>query len=169
MTNRWPTLWATALLATTSMPGATSADPSQVMQAWRTRDGWLTELRQHTSGARVCVSGKDFRGAHPFGISLLRSGRIALVTVVDQLQPPATGDEMEFSAGGRKLGRFAAISQGPAFATAEGESQRAWQLISGLEPGTLSIAVAGREYQADLAGIVEARAQLQSCEAEAAR
>jgi len=125
VTNRWPMLWAAALLATASMPGATLADPSQVMQAWRTRDGWLTELRQYANGARVCVSGKNFRGAHPFGISLLRNGRVALVTVVDQLQPSALASDMEFSAEGRTLGRFAAISQGPAFATAEGESQRA--------------------------------------------
>lgn len=157
------------LVAAICLPHAGSADTSQVLQAWRTNGGWLTELRQHTDGARVCTAGKAFTDPHRFGLSIVRSGPVTLITLVDQAQPPSSGGEMRFSADGRLLGSLPVIAEGPALATSEADSQRAWHLFSSLEAQPVSIAAAGREYQADLAGIGNARAQLEFCELQSKR
>lgn len=156
-----------ALASGASLPGTATADPSSVVQTWRTGDGWLTELRQHTNGARVCVTGKGFKVGHPFGISIVRSGEVTLITVVDEKQPPKKGGEMTFSSADNSFGAFPVIAEGPAYATSEGDSRRVRQMIAGLRPGPLFIAIAERKYQADLAGIDEARVQLATCESQA--
>jgi len=51
--------------AWTIVPQIALADTSQVIKSWRTDAGWLTELRQHTDGARVCATGKAFKEADP--------------------------------------------------------------------------------------------------------
>lgn len=158
-----------AAAAAVCLPLAASADTSQVMQAWRTSDGWLTELRQHANGARVCTTGKAFRAPTPFGLSIVRSGPVTLITLVDEQQRPTSGGEMRFSSGGRLVGSLPALVEGPALATTENDSQRTWQLISNLEPQPVSIAVGGREYQGDFAGIGNARAQLDICQSQATR
>ena len=38
-------------------PLAASA-AGELVQSWRTDDGWLTELRVHPNGAKVCSTGK---------------------------------------------------------------------------------------------------------------
>jgi hypothetical protein len=150
------------------LSSAAVADPSQVVKSWRTDAGWLTELRQHTDGARVCATGKAFKEGHPFGLSIVKSGGVTLITLVDEGQPPNHGGEMKLSADGEALGRLSVTPAGPAFATTEGESDKTWTLISALPPQMLSIDVDGRRYQADLMGIDQARDQLKVCEQQAA-
>ena len=144
------------------------ADGSLVIQSWRTDAGWLTELRQHSDGARVCTTGKAFKDGHPFGISIVKSGQITLVTLVDEIQPPSRGGMMQLSSSGQDVGTLSVTPEGPAFATTEGESEKTWNMISGLPPQMLSIAVDGRQYQANLDGIDQARDQLKVCERQAA-
>ncbi len=158
---------AFCISASILMPHIAVADTSQVLKSWRTDDGWLTELRQHANGARVCATGKAFGEAHPFGLSIVRSGEVTLITLVDQQQPPARGGKMELSADGQALGSLSVTPEGPAFATSEMESEHTWKLISGLPGQVLSIDVDGRSYKADLAGINQARDQLKSCERQA--
>lgn len=150
-------------LVVSSIPA--SADVSTVKQSWRTEDGWLTELRQHTDGAKVCSAGKAFREVHPFGLSIVQSGAVTLVTLVDEQDPPALGGRMKFSADGRDLGSLSATTQGPALASTEGESARTNKLIADLPDQLVSIDVADRHYQADLAGLTKAREQLATCQA----
>jgi hypothetical protein len=154
-------------LAPVCLPDIAFADASQVLKSWRTDDGWLTELRQHTDGARVCATGKAFGTDHPFGLSIVRSGQVTLITLVDERQPPARGGKMLLSADGQALGSVSVAPEGPAFATSEGESDHTWKLISGLPGQMLSIDVDGRQYKADFAGIGRARDQLKSCERQA--
>lgn len=146
-----------------------SADVSTVVQAWRTSDGWLTELRQHTDGAKVCSSGKAFAEPHQFGLSIVESGPITLVTLVDQKQQPTAGGAMKFTADGRDMGSLATVTDGPAFATSEGESAKTRQLISDLPDNAVSIDVADRHYQADLSGLAKAREQLKICKEQTAQ
>jgi hypothetical protein len=150
------------------VPGVAFADASQVVKSWRTEQGWLTELRQHENGARVCATGKAFSEGHPFGLSIVKSGAVTLITLVDERQLPERGGKMQLSASGQPVGSLAVTVAGPAFATSEAESSKTWALVSGLPAGPLSIEVGGREYLADLAGIALARSQLKSCEQEAA-
>lgn len=149
------------------VPTIAVADPSQVVKFWRTDAGWLTELRQHADGARVCTTGKAFKESRPFGSSIVKSGPVTLITLVDEGQPPSQGGQMTFGSGGETFGNLTVTPAGPAFATTEEESERTWNTISRLPAQTLSIGVAGREYAADLAGIEQARDQLKACEKEA--
>jgi hypothetical protein len=160
---------AAGLAGALFLPVAASADVSKVVQAWRTGDGWLTELRKHTDGAQVCSAGKAFRDAHPFGLSIVQSGPTMLITLVDEAQPPSAGGPMKFSADGRELGALSSTPAGPAFATAEQESGKTERLVSDLPEQLVSIDVADRHYQADLSGLAKAREQLKACEAEAAQ
>jgi hypothetical protein len=166
--NKWQSVGPVALLISASLPGAAFADASRVVKSWRTDHGWLTELRQHDNGARVCATGKAFRDGRPFGLSIVKSGEVTLITLVDEGQPPERGAKMELSAAGQPVGSLAVTIQGPAFATSEGESRKTWALVRDLPAGPLSIDVGGRQYLADLAGIGLAREQLKSCEQEAA-
>jgi hypothetical protein len=162
-------LAATVLpLIATVWPCTVYADQSTVIKSWRTSEGWLTELRQHTDGARVCAMGKAFNDSHPFGISVVKAGQITLITLVDQQDPPSRGGAMILSASGQPLGVVTVEPAGPAFATTEGESGKTWDLIKDLAPGIVAIDVDGRQYRANFAGIEQARAQLRSCEDEAA-
>jgi hypothetical protein len=155
-------------LMTAAFPQTAFADASQVVKSWKTSAGWLTELRQHTDGARVCATGKAFDEGHPFGLSIVRSGQITLVTLVDEGRPPDRGGLMKLSTSGEVLGRLSVTSEGPAFATTEKESEKTWKLIATLPSALLSIDVDGRNYQADLTGLDEARGQLKVCERQAA-
>jgi hypothetical protein len=159
---------ALVALMTGAFPQATFADASQVVKSWRTPAAWLTELRQHADGARVCATGKAFGEGHPFGLSIVRSGQITLVTLVDEGRPPVRSGMMKLSASGKVLGDLAVTPEGPAFATTEKESEKARKLIAILPPTVLSIDVDGRRYQADLTGLDEARGQLEVCERQAA-
>ena len=150
------------------IPYTACADQSQVLKSWRTDAGWLTELRQHANGARVCATGKAFKGDHPFGLSIVKSGEITLVTLVDERQPPSRGGRMQLSTAETALADLLVTSEGPAVATTEQESNKTWSLVNSLSAQPLSIAVDGRQYRADLAGIEQARDQLKSSEQEAA-
>ena len=155
-----------AAFAVSAIVPAAHADTSQVVKSWRTADGWLTELRRHSNGANVCVSAKAFTTPHQFGLSIIRSGPATLVTLVDQQQPPTSAGDLTISSGNTQLGSFQTTVQGPAWATTEADSQKMWSLLSDVTPGAVALSVAGRQYDADLAGIAEARAQLQTCRAE---
>ncbi len=168
MKNMWQGVCPVALLISASLSDAALADPSHVLKSWRTEQGWLTELRQHDNGARVCATGKAFSEGRPFGLSIVKSGDVTLVTLVDEGQPPEHGGKMELSASGQPVGSLAVTVEGPAFATSEGESRKTWDLVRDLPAAPLSIQVEGRQYVADLAGIGLARKQLKSCEEEAA-
>ncbi|HET6390958.1 hypothetical protein [Hyphomicrobium sp.] len=142
------------------------ADVSAVVQSWRTDAGWLTELRKHADGALVCTTGKAFRDPNTFGLSIVQSGPTMLITLVDEASPPSTGGPMRFSAGPQELGALASMTEGPAFATTEQESGKTRRLISDLPDQLVTIAVADRQYQADLTGLTIAREQLRVCESE---
>jgi hypothetical protein len=160
-------LTASVLMMTLSS-ATVHADQSAVVKSWRTSEGWLTELRQHTDGARVCATGKAFTESHPFGLSIVKAGQVTLITLVDQQDPPSRGGAMVLSASGQPLGVVMVEPAGPAFATTEDESAKTWDLIKDLAPGIVAIDVDGRQYRANFAGIEQARAQLRSCEDEAA-
>ncbi len=153
---------AVALTGAFLLPIAASADVSKVVQAWRTDDGWLTELRKHTDGAQVCSAGKAFRDAHPFGLSIVQSGPMMLITLVDEASPPSAGGAMKFSADGHELGALSSTAAGPAFATAEQESGKTERLVSDLPDQLVTIDVADRHYQADMYGLAKARVQLKA-------
>jgi hypothetical protein len=143
------------------------ADVSNVMQSWRTDDGWLTELRKHSDGALVCTTGKAFRDAHAFGLSIVQSGPTMLITLVDQVSPPSTAGPMKFSAGSQVFGALASMADGPAFATTEQESGNTRRIVSDLPDQLVTIDVADRQYDVDLSGLARAREQLKACELEA--
>ena len=164
----WRAGLLTAALISASSPNFAHADTSRVVKSWRTEKGWLTELRQHENGARVCATGKAFKDGHPFGLSIVKSGNVTLITLVDEGQPPVNGGKMVWSTDGQSVGTLAVTAQGPAFASTEPESSKTWDLIRSLQPEILSIDVDGRKYLANLAGIELAREQLGNCEHEAA-
>jgi hypothetical protein len=153
------------VLATGPLSFSSVADnPSRVVESWRTEGGWLTELRQHANGARVCTTGKGFNNPYPFGISVVRSGETNVIVLVDNQQPPTSAGVMRLWLAGEPRGEFKTQIEGPAWATEEQESAAASRLFASLSPGTLAISVAGRQYEADLTGIGAARTQLQTCE-----
>ncbi|WP_092865445.1 hypothetical protein [Hyphomicrobium facile] len=143
------------------------AEVSKVLQSWRTDDGWLTELREHSDGAHVCTTGKAFRDAHTFGLSIVQSGPTMLITLVDEASPPSTAGPMKFSAGSQVFGALASTADGPAFATTEQESGNTRRMISDLPDQLVTIDVADRQYKLDLSGLARAREQLKTCEADA--
>jgi hypothetical protein len=161
-------LGAAALaMAALSSPPAARADQSHVVQTWRTNDGWQTELRQHSDGARVCASAKDFGVPPKFGFSIVRTGEVTLLMLVDEVRMPREPGDLTFTAEGLLMGTFASNIEGPAWATTEAESKKALQMVGRLPPGPVTISVADRRYEAELTGIVDARAQLKACEAAA--
>jgi hypothetical protein len=50
----------------------------------KTDDGWLTELRVHPNGAKVCSTGKAAYTPHTFGLTFVRSGSQNVVLLVDE-------------------------------------------------------------------------------------
>jgi hypothetical protein len=151
-------------------PLAASA-AGELVQSWRTDDGWLTELRVHPNGAKVCSTGKAAYTPHTFVLTFVRSGSENVVLLADEQQPPtdASGSDMTFEQSGKTLGTLKMQVAGPAWASIDPTGPQATALISKLSPGPLTISVADRHYGMDLAGLGGALAQLSSCEAQARR
>ncbi len=137
----------------------------ELAQTWRTEAGWLTELRVHPDGAKVCTTGKASSNPHSFGITFIRSGTENAVLLADQVEPPpaASSTNMTFVQNDETRGTLIVQAAGPAWISADPNGPQARTLISKLAPGPLTITVAGRQYQADLTGLSEALAQLNSC------
>lgn len=147
-------------------PQAGSA-PGALTQSWKTADGWLTELRVHPNGAKVCSTGKRSDTPHTFVLTFVRSGSEAVVLLVDQTQPPAPGDtgNMTFKQSGETIGNVKAQIEGPAWASIDPNGPQAKTLMSKLTDKPLTIEVAGRQYQTELSGLGDALAQLSRCTA----
>jgi hypothetical protein len=143
----------------------------ELVQSWKTDDGWLTELRVHPNGAKVCSAGKAAYTPHTFGLTFVRSGSESVVLLVDEQQPPSDtrGGDMTFEQSDNMLGALQVQVAGPAWASVDPAGPQATALISKLSPGPLTINVAGRQYKMDLAGLAGALAQLSSCETQARR
>src|SRR4029079_8149265 len=141
----------------------------ELVQSWKTDDGWLTELRVHPNGAKVCSTGKAAYSPHTFGLTFVRSGSENVVLLVDEQQPPtdASGVDMPFEQSHKTIGPLKMQVAGPAWASIDPTGPQATALISKLSPGPLPINVAGRHYKIDLAGLAGALAQLSNCEAQA--
>lgn len=137
----------------------------QLANSWRTADGWLTEMRVHPDGARVCSTGKAAQAPRPFGLSIVRSGVENVLLVVDEAQPPTSAGDMSFVQAGKTVGTLRTQVAGPAFASADPYSSQTPELIAKLTTAALTIDVAGRQYQTDMAGLPDALAQLAKCEA----
>jgi hypothetical protein len=149
-------------------PLAASA-AGQLVQSWRTDGGWLTELRVHPNGAKVCSTGKAAQTPHTFGLSFVRSGAENVVRLVDERDAPAggSGGDMTFEQSGKMVAILKVRVAGPAWASTEPTGPQAKALMANLSAGPLTISVAGRQYQMDLTGIGDAMAQLRTCEAQA--
>lgn len=152
-----------ALIGLSSLPALAAG---QLVNSWRTPDGWLTELRVHPNGARVCSTGKAAQAPRPFGLTIVRSGQENVVLVVDEAQPPTSAGDMSFSQAGKTIGTLRTQVAGPTFASADPYGSQTPELIAKLTTAALSIDVAGRQYQADMSGLPDALAQLAKCEAE---
>jgi len=137
----------------------------QLAQSWHTEAGWLTELRVHPDGAKVCTTGKASNTPHSFGITFIRSGSENAVLLADEVQPPqpATATDMTFMQDSKNRGTLKVQVAGPAWISADPNGPQAKTLISKLAPGPLTISVAGRQYETDLTGLPQALAQLDSC------
>jgi hypothetical protein len=136
--------------------------PSEVLQSWRTGNGWITELRRHPDGTRSCATAKSFVDKG-FGLFMLRSGSVTLFAVVDQRQPFTGPAELRLVQGARALGTFDAQAQGPVLATVDLLSRQVKAAIDKLERDPLDIEAAGRHFVADMTGVDKARAQFDSC------
>ena len=147
----------------------TALAAGELVQSWKTDDGWLTELRVHPNGAKVCSTGKAAYSPHTFGLTFVRSGSENVVLLVDEQQPPtdASGGDMTFEQSDKTIGTLKMQVAGPAWASIDPTGPQATALISKLSPGPLTINVAGRHYKIDLAGLAGALAQLSNCEAQA--
>jgi hypothetical protein len=158
----------TAFAAVCAFSPLAALAAGDLVQSWRTEGGWLTELRVHPNGARVCSTGKATHTPHTFGLSFVRSGRENMVLLVDEQEPPTeTGAaDMTFVQEGKTLGTLKVQPDGPAFASTDPTGPQAKTLISKLSPAPVTINVAKRRYEVDLAGITGAMAQLGSCEAQ---
>ncbi len=141
------------------------AASGQLAQTWRTEAGWLTELRVHPDGAKVCTTGKASTTPHSFGITFIRSGTENAVLLADEVQPPPAtrSSDMTFVQNSETRGTLIVQSAGPAWISTNPNGQQAPALISKLTPGPLTVNVDGRQYQTDLTGLPEALAQLNSC------
>ncbi|MFL9825087.1 hypothetical protein [Rhodoplanes sp. SY1] len=136
--------------------------------AWRTDGGWLTELRTHPDGAKVCSTGKAGETPHGFGFTVVRSGDETIVMVVDQTAPPASAPAAEpvvlaFDQGGRVVGKIPARVTGPAVASADPRAPEASRLLRALIPGPVTITAGDRRWTLDLAGLPTALAELDRC------
>ena len=139
--------------------------PGALTQSWRTQDGWLTELRVHPNGARVCSTGKVSQDPHQFVLTFVRSGPEAVVLLVDQKQPPAASDtgDMTFTQAGQTIGNVRTVVEGPAWSSTDPNGPQARELMTKLTDQALTIKVAGRQYQTQLNGLGDALAQLTRC------
>lgn len=157
----------TSLILSAACFAATQAGsaPGALTQSWRTPDGWLTELRVHPNGARVCSTGKVSQDPHQFVLTFIRSGPEAVVLLVDQQQPPATNDagDMTFSQAGQTIGNVKTMVEGPAWSSTDPNGAQARDLMSKLTDQSLTIKVDGRQYQTQLTGLGDALAQLSRC------
>ncbi len=138
----------------------------QLANSWKTSNGWLTEMRVHPNGAKVCFTGKATQTPRPFGLTLVRSGTENLLMVVDEAQPPTSAGDMTFVQAGKTIGSLRTQVAGPAFASADPNSNQTPDLVAKLTTAALTIDVAGRQYQTDMSGLPDALAQLAKCEAE---
>lgn len=156
---------ALALAALITLSTCPARAAGQLLNSWRTPDGWLTEMRVHPNGARVCSTGKAAQAPRPFGLSIVRSGTENVLLVVDEAQPPTSAGDMSFVQAGKTVGTLRTQVAGPAFASADPFSSQTPDLIAKLTTAALTIDVAGRQYQTDMAGLPDALAQLARCEA----
>jgi hypothetical protein len=145
-------------------PAPPTAPPApETLQRWRSGNGWLTELRRHPDGTTSCATGKSFADHGNFGLFMLRTATVTLFSVVDQQQPFTGPGTLKLMQGMRVIGTFDAQAQGPALATVELESRQVKAAIDRVEAGPLDIEAAGRHFNADMAGVDRARAQLDAC------
>lgn len=165
MTGRHFVFTSLAVSAICLLASQVGAAPGTLAQSWKTPGGWLTELRVHPDGAKVCSSGKVSQDPHQFVVSFVRSGSEAIVLMVDQQQPPAAGasGEMTFHQSGETVGKVRVQAEGPAWASVDPNGPQTKSLMSKLSDQPLTIEVAGRKYEADFAGYADAMAQLSKC------
>lgn len=165
MTTRSFAFAAAALAAAVTATLALPARARGVLQgAWRTDGGWLTELRTHPDGAKVCSTGKAGTTPHAFGFTVVKSGDETVVMVVDQTQPPAPGtDALTFAQAGRTVGTIPAQVTGPAVGSRDARGTEAPRLLAGLAPGPVTITAGDRRWEIDLAGLPDALAALDRC------
>lgn len=156
---------AVALAAVITLSTCPALAAGQLVNSWRTPDGWLTEMRVHPNGAKVCSTGKAAQAPRPFGLTIVRSGAENVLLVVDEAQPPTGAGDMSFVQAGKTIGSLRTQVAGPAFASADPYSSQTPELIAKLTTAALTIDVAGRQYQADMSGLPDALAQLAKCEA----
>ncbi|MBK5962477.1 hypothetical protein CCR97_30440 [Rhodoplanes elegans] len=148
---------------------ALSAQAAGALQgAWRTDGGWLTELRTHPDGAKVCSTAKAGETPHGFGFTVVRSGDETVVMVVDQTAPPAPGTgassvALAFDQGGRVVGTIPARVTGPAVASADPRAPETPRLLRALAPGPVTITAGDRRWTLDLAGLPGALAEQERC------
>ncbi len=150
------------------VPPVASPPASEATHAWRSPEGWRTELRRHPDGTTSCATAKSFPTPHLFGILFLRSGNVMLFSVIDQQDPFARPGLMTLAVDGRAVGAYTMQAKGAALATVEGDSAQVRAMFARLPPGKLTINAVGREYSADLAGIEDARAAQDACIAQLA-
>lgn len=166
---RAPTVSGAAVPAAGAPAGAPTPPPaSEATHAWRSPDGWRTELRRHPDGTTSCATAKSFDQPHLFGLLFLRSGNVMLFSVIDQQDPFPRPGLMTLAVDGRAVGAYTMQAKGAALATVEGDSAQVRAMFARLAAGKLTINAVGREYQADLAGIAEARAAQDACVAQLA-
>jgi hypothetical protein len=153
-----------SLAAAFSLSSLPASAAGQLVNSWKTPNGWLTEMRVHPDGAKVCSTGKATQTPRAFGLTLVRSGSENLLLVVDETQPPTSAGDMTFIQAGKTVGTLRTQVAGPAFATTDPNSSRTPELVAKLTPAALTIDVAGRQYQTDMSGLPDALAQLAKCE-----
>jgi hypothetical protein len=144
---------------------APAPPPSQVVQSWRGGDGWLTELRRHPDGTMSCATARSFADKG-FGLFILRSGNVTLLSVVDQRQPFTGPATIRLVQGARAVGTFEGLAQGPALATTDVVSRQVKAAIDRLDEGLLDIVAAERHFAADMKSFPRAREQLAACVVE---
>lgn len=169
MSGRHLTIAAIALACGFCLSSQAGLAQGALTKSWKTAGGWLTEMRVHPNGAKVCSIGKAVQNPHSFGLTFVRSGAESMVLVVDQKEPPAaaTSSEMTFRQDGETVGRIRVQAEGPAFASTNPNGPEARNLFARLTERPVTIEVAGRTYRAELNGLSDAMAQLSQCEAEA--
>ena len=166
MRTRFPHARVVALAAALLSPVAAAPAPvatSEALRTWSSPDGWMTQLRRHPDGTASCATAKSFSDPRAFGIFMLRSGDVTLFSVVDQHQPFTQPGPLTLLQAGRALGTFATQAQGAALATTDAGSARVKEMIDRLDGTVVTVAVAGRQYMANFAGIAPARLQLDAC------
>ena len=162
---------AIAAAAVSALAAANAyAAAGELAGSWRTDNGWLTELRLHPDGAKVCSTGKASNNPHSFGITFVRSGTENVVLLADQQEPPSAAGlaDMKFVQDGRTRGTLKVEVAGPAWVSTNPTGPQATTLMSDLTEGPLTIDVAGRQYEADLTGLPDALQQLGRCAQQAA-